>query len=102
MKTARIMAAIVLVLAGAAALGAHYLAPAGYEQQFRMSPDAPPSTQHLLGTDDLGRDRMARLLYGTRVSLFLAPIAAGIATILAQFFGGLSGSFGGLVRRYAT
>ena len=101
MKTARIVAAIVLVVAGAAALGAHYLAPAGYEQQFRMSPDAPPSGQHLLGTDDLGRDRMARLLYGTRVSLLLAPVAAGLATVLAAFFGGIAGYFGGWIERCA-
>ena len=35
-----------------------------------------PRTQHWLGTDEIGRDRFARLLYGTRISLLLAPAAA--------------------------
>ena len=69
MKKIRMLAVGVLVLAMGAALGANYIAPAGYEHQFRESPSASPSAQHLLGTDDLGRDRFAPLLYGARVSL---------------------------------
>lgn len=99
MKILRFAAAALLVVAALAALGAHYIAPAGYEHQFRESPDAPPSAQHLLGTDDLGRDRFARLLYGMRVSLLLAPLAAAIATALAALVGGLAGYFGGWVER---
>jgi peptide/nickel transport system permease protein len=99
LKLARIIAGAILLLAAAGALGARYLAPAGYEQQFRESLDAPPSPQHLLGTDDLGRDRLARLLFGTRISLLLAPLAAAIATALAAFIGGIAGYFGGWVER---
>ena len=89
MKSVRWLAIIVLVVTVGAALCANYLAPAGYEHQFRESPGASPSAQHLLGTDDLGRDRFARLLYGARVSLVLAPLAAAIYTMLAAFWGGL-------------
>src|SRR5258708_19932448 len=85
MKLTRIIAAVLLLLIVAGTLGARYFAPAGYEQQFRESLDAPPSAQHLLGTDDLGRDRLARLLFGTRISLLLAPLAPAIATLLAAF-----------------
>jgi ABC-type dipeptide/oligopeptide/nickel transport system permease subunit len=99
MKVLRIIAVAVLVVTGVAALGANYLAPAGYEHQFRESPNAVPSTQHLLGTDDLGRDRFARLLYGARVSLLLAPLAAGISTLLAALVGGMAGYFGGWIER---
>ena len=53
------------------------LLPVRYEQQFRDSPSAAPSKQFPLGTDDLGRDRLSRLIYGTRVSLLLATAAAG-------------------------
>lgn len=99
MKTVRFVAITLLILAGLAALGANYIAPAGYEHQFRESPDASPSAQHPLGTDDLGRDRFARLLYGMRVSFLLAPLAAAVATLLAALLGGFAGYFGGWVER---
>jgi len=87
-----------LVLVAAACLLASYLAPAGYAHQFRDTPDAACSRQHLLGTDELGRDRFARLLYGTRVSLALAPAAALLATILAGLIGGAAGFAGGWLK----
>jgi peptide/nickel transport system permease protein len=99
MKTARVIAIAVLLVTACGVLFANYLAPAGYEQQFRELPQAGPSAHHPLGTDDLGRDRWARLLYGTRVSLTLAPVAALLTTFLAGFVGGLAGYFGGWTER---
>lgn len=99
MKAARMVALFVLLAAIVSAVGARWIAPQGYEQQFRKMPDARPSAQHLLGTDELGRDRLARLLYGTRVSLALAPLAALLATVLAAFVGGVAGCFGGWAER---
>lgn len=99
MKTLRIVAALVLLAAAIAALGARYIAPAGYAEQFRETPEAGPSTQHPLGTDELGRDRLARLLYGLRVSLALAPLAALLTTIFAALVGGIAGCMGGWVER---
>jgi peptide/nickel transport system permease protein len=98
-KASRIAAIVLLVAAGLAAAGAPFIAPAGYEQQFRQTPDARPSIHHPLGTDDLGRDRWARLLYGMRVSLILAPLAALLATTLAALLGGIAGGFGGWTER---
>jgi len=100
MKALRLFAITLLVIAALAALGANYIAPAGYEHQFRESPDARPSAQHWLGTDDLGRDRLARLLFGMRVSLLLAPLAAAVATVLAAWLGGIAGYCGGWVERF--
>lgn len=97
MKSLRVAAAIILVLAGVASIFTHVLAPAGYEHQFREQPAARPSAQHPLGTDELGRDSMARLLYGMRVSLLLAPLAAALSTLLAGLLGGVAGYFGGSV-----
>lgn len=77
----------VLALIFTAALGADVLAPRPYDAQFRDSPDAPPSRRFLLGTDELGRDRFSRLLYGTRISLLLAPAAAALATALSALAG---------------
>jgi ABC-type dipeptide/oligopeptide/nickel transport system permease subunit len=78
-----------------ASLAANLLAPAPYALQFRDTIDAAPSHAHWLGTDSLGRDRFSRLLYGTRVSLVLAPLAALLATALAAVIGGYAGFTGG-------
>ena len=54
-----------------------------------------PSRQHWLGTDPLGRDRFARLLRGTGVSLLLAPAAAVLSMLLAFAIGAAPGFLGG-------
>ena len=89
------LACAVLLLAASLSLAAGWLAPAGYAKQYREAADAPPSHQHWLGTDDIGRDRFARVLYGTRISLLLAPAAALLSTLMAALVGGLAGYLGG-------
>jgi ABC-type dipeptide/oligopeptide/nickel transport system permease subunit len=97
MKKPRLIAICFLGLVVLGCVLADVLAPAPYAQQFRDIPDAAYSRQHPLGTDDLGRDRFSRLLYGTRVSLVLAPAAALITTLLAAFIGGSAGFAGGRI-----
>jgi peptide/nickel transport system permease protein len=89
------IAILVLSAIFAAALGANVLAPNRYETQFRDAPSAQSSRRFPLGTDDLGRDRLSRLLYGSRVSLLLAPAAALLATILAALTGVSAALMGG-------
>jgi ABC-type dipeptide/oligopeptide/nickel transport system permease subunit len=89
------MAAGVLTVVLLGAVGANVLAPMPYETQFRDAPSAPPSHRFLLGTDELGRDRLSRLLYGSRVSLLLAPAAALLSTALAALTGALAALLGG-------
>jgi ABC-type dipeptide/oligopeptide/nickel transport system permease subunit len=101
MNAARKVACVVVFAVCAVSLAANWLAPAGYARQFREAPSAPPSHQHLLGTDEVGRDRFARVLYGTRISLLLAPAAALISTVLAALAGGLAGYLGGMWLRLA-
>ena len=101
MKTLRQVAAAVLGLIFLATLFAGALAPADYAKQFRESPNASTSLQHLLGTDELGRDLFSRLLYGSRVSLLLAPAAAILATVIAALVGGVAGYVGGWLERVA-
>jgi peptide/nickel transport system permease protein len=96
MKAARVLACVIVVAVCALSLGANWIAPEGYAKQFRDVPDAPPSRAHLLGTDEVGRDRFARVLYGTRISLLLAPSAALVSTALAALVGGLAGYLGGV------
>ncbi len=57
----------------------------------------PPSAEHILGTDELGRDVFSRLLYGARVSLWVGFIAVGISTAIGIVLGLVSGYFGGWV-----
>ena len=97
MNRSRLIAIVFLGAVTLASVFANILAPAPYAQQFRDIPNAACSHQHPLGTDDLGRDRLSRLLYGTRVSLLLAPAAALVSSILAAFIGGTAGFAGGLV-----
>src|ERR1700685_999160 len=99
MKWARTAAIVFLLVVCVACLLANFIAPASYARQFRDEPNASPSRQHLLGTDDLGRDRFSRVLYGTRVSLLLAPAAALLSSLLAAFVGGIAGFAGGWVDR---
>ena len=56
-----------------------------------------PSAEHVLGTDAIGRDVWARLVYGARVSLSVGLVAVGIYTSIALVLGSVSGYFGGHV-----
>jgi len=57
----------------------------------------PPSSRHWLGTDQLGRDELTRLLYGARYSLLLGFGAVGIGLAIGLPLGAVSGFFGGWV-----
>jgi peptide/nickel transport system permease protein len=57
----------------------------------------PPSTEHPMGTDDLGRDIFTQFLYGGRVSYFVGFVAAFISTTLGIVIGAVSGYWGGKI-----
>ncbi|MBI1734257.1 MAG: ABC transporter permease [Candidatus Rokubacteria bacterium] len=56
-----------------------------------------PSVRHLLGTDQLGRDVLSRMIYGARVSLAVGFVAVGIATAIGLLLGAVAGYRGGSV-----
>ena len=56
-----------------------------------------PSWAHLLGTDDLGRDVLSRMLWGGRVSLEVGFVAVGIAMIIGIILGSIAGYYGGWI-----
>ena len=55
-----------------------------------------PDREHLLGTDDLGRDVLARMIHGARVSLTVGLLATLIAVFVGSFFGAIAGYYGGV------
>ncbi len=57
----------------------------------------PPSRMHPLGTDQLGRDVLSRMLYGARVSLAVGFVSVGIATMIGTLLGTAAGYHGGLI-----
>lgn len=68
-----------------------------YKQDITNSKLLPPSTEHLLGTDELGRDVFSRILAGTRVSLQVAVVVLSFAVVFGTVVGAVSGFFGGIV-----
>jgi peptide/nickel transport system permease protein len=58
---------------------------------------APISTQHLLGTDNVGRDTLSRVIYGARTSLLVGVCAVLIGAVIGQFLGLMAGFFGGWI-----
>ncbi|GMT42156.1 MAG: peptide ABC transporter permease [bacterium] len=57
----------------------------------------PPGKDHWLGTDELGRDVLSRMIYGARISLMVGFVAVGIATVIGVVIGATSGYYGGWV-----
>jgi peptide/nickel transport system permease protein len=60
-------------------------------------PSVGPSLHHLFGTDELGRDVLSRVLYGSRVSLPIALVLVALAMTIGSVFGAIAGYFGGIV-----
>jgi peptide/nickel transport system permease protein len=102
MKIIRASAVIFLLVVVLASAGANFLAPHDYAAQFRDHPNERPSRTFPLGTDELGRDRLSRLLHGSRVSLICAPAGALVATSIGACVGLLAGYLGGWVDEAAT
>ena len=94
---AAVVAIIVLVLLILAAFVGPYLIPFDYEEPdwaaFRMPPDM--ESGHYFGTDPNGRDLLARVLYGTRVSLAVAATATIVSVVIGVLYGAVSGYIGG-------
>ncbi len=84
------------------ALGAPLLAPYNPNDQDYLAFTQSPSTAHWLGTDDLGRDVLSRLIYGSRVSLQVGIIAVGIALGVGVSLGLLAGYVGGFTDTVIT
>lgn len=71
------------------------LAPFGYNDQNLDQVEQGPSLAHPLGTDELGRDQLSRIIWGARTAIIVAPSATFLAVALGLFFGAIAGYTGG-------
>ena len=77
------------------AIFADVLAPYPYREVHPIDRLTGPSARYLLGTDQLGRDLLSRLIYGARISLLIGLAATGVNVVVAVLAGGTSGFLGG-------
>lgn len=82
------------------AIFADVLSPYDPAFQFPASSYGKPSAMHLLGTDDIGRDVLSRLIHGARVSLSVAIFVQILILILGTLIGGIAGFAGGRLDNY--
>jgi oligopeptide transport system permease protein len=74
-----------------------WIAPYSYAEQNLALGASPPSLQHWLGTDDLGRDLLTRIMYGGRISLLVGVLATSVALTIGVTWGTVAGYFGGRI-----
>lgn len=89
--------AIIIVLFILAAIFAPFLTPYTFDGMDLLHRLAPPSKEHLLGTDEAGRDVLTRLLYGARVSLLVGIVPTIISMLVGAVLGIIAGYNGGWV-----
>ncbi|MFC5449402.1 ABC transporter permease [Paenibacillus aestuarii] len=87
---------VIIVMALLATFGP-LLTDQSYSKQVLLDANQKPSALHWFGTDDLGRDVYARILYGARISLFIGLMAALIDLVIGIIYGGIAGYFGGRI-----
>ena len=88
---------LVLVAAGAPFLSRHLVGYGPYEPvaPAGVVPPTPPDGEHWLGTDALGRDLLARILHGARISVTVGVLAEAVALLLGLTIGAAAGYYGG-------
>jgi oligopeptide transport system permease protein len=87
----------VLILLAVACIVGPWLSPYGYEENNLNNTFSPPSGAHWLGTDQLGRDLLVRLLVGGRISIGVGLCATFVALTIGVVYGAVAGFFGGKI-----
>jgi oligopeptide transport system permease protein len=72
-----------------------FIAPYDYAFQDLALGASPPSSEHILGTDTLGRDLLTRMMYGSRISLMVGFLATSVALVIGVIWGTVAGFTGG-------
>lgn len=91
---------VILAFITLSAISAPYIAPYSFSYQDVKHILSTPSPTHLMGTDQLGRDVLSRIIYGGRVSMAVGFISSFIALVFGTIYGGISGYVGGRLDNY--
>ena len=86
---------IIVLLLFLTGIFADFLAPYGINEIHLKDQLSPPSFQYLLGTDNLGRDQLSRIIHGARISMIVGLSAASLSLFISIIIGLPSGFFGG-------
>lgn len=87
---------VIIVLLVLMAVFADFIAPYDYAEQDYSSSFQYPSREHLMGTDNFGRDIFSRVVYGARISLFVALVSVVLSFVVGVTLGATSAFYGGL------
>jgi peptide/nickel transport system permease protein len=90
-----VIASVLFIFMALACFAAPIVAPYKFDAIDLNAIRQPPSAAHLLGTDDLGRDLLTRILYGGRISMLIGILSALVGTGLGALIGALAGFYGG-------
>lgn len=93
---AAVLGVIIISFVSSVAILAPIIAPHDAYKLDLPNARAPPDREHLLGTDEFGRDILSRILYGSRISLQIGIISVGIAMTVGILIGLIAGYFGGI------
>ena len=86
---------VLIILLIIMAVFADVIAPYGVDDQDLTQKFQPPSKEHILGTDDFGRDVFSRVIYGSRYSLAIGACAAILSAAVGMIIGSVAGFYGG-------
>jgi peptide/nickel transport system permease protein len=92
-----IVSGIVILIFALASIMVDVISPYNFHEQDLLTVTKPPSAEHWLGTDNLGRDVFTRLLYGGRISLLVGVSVALSAVVIGALVGSLAGYYGGWI-----
>lgn len=90
-----IIGLIILTVIILLAVFADVIAPYPYDQQNLTAIYQTPNAEHIMGTDNLGRDLFSRIIYGGRYSLSIGFMAVGMALVMGTILGCIAGFYGG-------
>ena len=90
-----VVSSFVFIFIAVACFAAPIAAPYKFDAINLSAIRMPPSIEHLMGTDDLGRDLLTRIMYGGRISILIGIMSAIVGTFLGALIGSVSGYYGG-------
>ena len=96
---AGMIGAVAVLIYIAVAILAPVIVPYDPFQESLLERIKPPSVSHWLGTDELGRDVLSRVLYGARISLYIQITAVILSLIMGVILGAIAGFYGGYIDR---